>query len=596
MGVPRLLWGIMVSRASSPFSRYSRGTFLLGFLVAFLHAEAQNIGINVNGASPHPSALLDIDAGGIVGTKRGLLIPRVTTAERIAIAAPATGLVVYDTSTNSFWYYNSAAWTALLGSATGWSTTGNAGAVLGTNFIGTTDNVPFEVRVNDERAGFLSPGGTATAWGHRALMVNTGTNNTGVGKNALTDNTSANNNTAVGSQALATNTTGAQNTAVGSQALNFNLNTGNNTAVGFRALNVSVSGDNTAVGSEALLFNGLGADNTAVGSDALRVNVLGSENTAVGSSALYTNAATGNTAMGATALFANTTGIYNVAVGAEALEDNTIGGDNTAVGAFALWNNTVGVNNTAIGFQAMGINSTVTADYNTAVGYQAGIGLTNQNYNTCVGFQAGLLGMGTGTLVGAGIVQNAAGYTNVSALGYSTTLDGSNRVRLGNTAITSIGGYAGWTTLPSDARYKRNVREDVGGLDFILRLRPVTYNVDVEKIAADLGEDFTVDSLGNRVLREQVPEILAARKEKALIRYTGFIAQEVDSAAKAVGYDFSGVDKVTDSDRMLGLRYAEFVVPLVKAVQEQNRVIEEQRVVIQQLMERLNTIESRIAK
>ena len=586
----------MLSCSSCPFCRYLRGTFLLGFLLALLHADAQNIGINVNGASPHPSALLDIDAGAIVGTKRGLLIPRVTTAERIAIAAPATGLVVYDTSTNSFWYYNSAAWTPLLGTATGWGTTGNAGMVLGTNFLGTTDNVPFEVRVNDERAGFLSPGGTATSWGHRALMVNTGTGNTALGKNALAGNTTANNNTAVGNQALATNATGGQNTALGSQALNTDLSTGNNTAVGCRALNVTVSSDNTAVCSEALLFNGIGTDNTAVGSDALRVNVLGSQNTAVGSSALYTNTAAGNTAMGGTALYANTTGIYNVAVGAEALEDNTSGGDNTAIGAFALWNNTVGVNNTAIGFQAMGINSTVTADYNTAVGYQAAIGLTNQNYNTCVGYQAGLLGLGTGTLIGAGIVQNAAGYTNATALGYSTTLDGSNRVRLGNTAITSIGGYAGWTTLPSDARYKRNVREDVSGLDFILRLRPVTYSVDVEKIVADLGEDFTADPLGNRLLREQVPEILAARKEKALIRYTGFIAQEVDSAAKAVGYDFSGVDKVTNSDRMLGLRYAEFVVPLVKAVQEQNRVIEEQRVLIQQLMKRLNAIERRITK
>jgi hypothetical protein len=70
----------------------------------------------------------------------------------------------------------------------------------------------------------------------------------------------------------------------------------------------------------------------------------------------------------------------------------------------------------------------------------------------------------------------------------------------------------------------------------------------------------------------------------------------VDSAAKAVGYDFSGVDKVTDSDRMLGLRYAEFVVPLVKAVQQQQMLIDEQRVLIQQLLERLNTIESSIAE
>ncbi len=569
---------------------------LFGACALVASTSAQNIGINVNGAAPHASALLDIDGSAIVGTKRGLLIPRVTTAERVAIAAPATGLVVYDTSTNSFWYYNSAVWTPLLGVNTGWSTTGNAGMVLGTNFLGTTDNNQFEVRTNNERSGFLTPSGTTTSWGHRALLVNTGTNNTAVGKNALTDNTTASNNTAVGSQALANNATGGQNTAVGSQALNINLSTSNNTAVGFRALNVTVSSDNTAVGSEALLFNGLGADNTALGSDALRVNVLGSENTAVGSGALYTNAAAGNTAMGYTALYANTTGIYNVAVGTEALQDNTTGGDNTAVGAFALWNNTVGVNNTAVGFQAIGVNSTVTGDYNTAVGYQAGIGITNQNYNTAIGFQAGLAGAANSTLVGASIVQNAAGYTNATAVGYGTVLDGSNRVRFGNNAVTSIGGYAGWTTLPSDARYKRDVRENVSGLDFILKLRPVTYQVDVARIVKDLEEAITVDSLGHRIPREQPEEIIQARQEKALIRYTGFIAQEVDSAARAVGYDFSGVDKVTDSDRMLGLRYAEFVVPLVKAVQEQQALVEEQRALIQQLMERLNAIESTIAK
>lgn len=556
-------------------------------------ARAQNIGINVDGSAPHPSALLDIDGSAITGTKRGVLIPRVTSAERTAIVAPATGLLVYDTTTDGFWYFNGSAWTSLINAGGGWSTTGNAGMTLGTNFLGTTDNNQLEVRVDNERSGFLTPSGTTTSWGHRALLVNTGTNNTAFGKNALTANTTANNNTALGSQALATNTTGGQNTAVGSQALNLNLSTSNNTAVGFRAMNVTVGSDNTAVGSEAMLFNGVGADNTAVGSDALRVNVLGTGNTAVGSSALYTNVANGNTAVGQTALYANTSGIYNVAVGAEALEDNSTGVDNTAVGAFALWNNTVGVNNTAVGFQAIGVNATVTGDYNTAVGYQAGIGITNQNYNTAIGFQAGLAGATNSTLVGAAIVQNAAGYTNATALGYGTVLDGSNRVRLGNNAVTSIGGYAGWTTLPSDARYKRDVREDVRGLDFILKLRPVTYHVDVARIVHDLGEDTTVDSLGQHIPRERPEEILQARREKEAIRYTGFIAQEVDSAARAVGYDFSGVDKVTDSDRMLGLRYAEFVVPLVKAVQEQQALIEEQRKLIERLRERLDALDHR---
>jgi hypothetical protein len=49
------------------------------------------------------------------------------------------------------------------------------------------------------------------------------------------------------------------------------------------------------------------------------------------------------------------------------------------------------------------------------------------------------------------------------------------------------------------------------------------------------------------------------------ITFSGFIAQEVQSSAQKVGYNFSGIDK---SGKLIGLRYSEFVVPIVKSVQE----------------------------
>jgi chromosome condensin MukBEF complex kleisin-like MukF subunit len=55
--------------------------------------------------------------------------------------------------------------------------------------------------------------------------------------------------------------------------------------------------------------------------------------------------------------------------------------------------------------------------------------------------------------------------------------------------------------------------------------------------------------------------------------FSGFVAQEVERAAKDAGYDFSGVDKPKNENDMYGLRYSEFVVPLVKAVQEQQQMI-----------------------
>jgi hypothetical protein len=57
--------------------------------------------------------------------------------------------------------------------------------------------------------------------------------------------------------------------------------------------------------------------------------------------------------------------------------------------------------------------------------------------------------------------------------------------------------------------------------------------------------------------------------------YTGFVAQEVQAAANKFKYDFNGVDKPKTQGGLYGLRYSEFVVPLVKAVQDLSRMNDE---------------------
>lgn len=52
------------------------------------------------------------------------------------------------------------------------------------------------------------------------------------------------------------------------------------------------------------------------------------------------------------------------------------------------------------------------------------------------------------------------------------------------------------------------------------------------------------------------------------------------------GYDFSGVDKPEDANGLYGLRYAEFVVPLVKAVQKQQSIIQTLQEINQQLKDK----------
>jgi hypothetical protein len=58
-------------------------------------------------------------------------------------------------------------------------------------------------------------------------------------------------------------------------------------------------------------------------------------------------------------------------------------------------------------------------------------------------------------------------------LAMHATTTANNQVRIGNNLVTSIGGYAGWTTLPSDGRVKKNIKTNAPGLAFINKLKPV---------------------------------------------------------------------------------------------------------------------------
>lgn len=80
-----------------------------------------------------------------------------TTAQRTAIAAPATGLKVYDITTNSFWFFNRTIWVEISSSSTGWLIAGNnltAAGILGSL---TNQDVRFFSN-NTERMRMLANG------------------------------------------------------------------------------------------------------------------------------------------------------------------------------------------------------------------------------------------------------------------------------------------------------------------------------------------------------------------------------------------------------------------------------------------------------
>ncbi len=263
-----------------------------------------------------------------------------------------------------------------------------------------------------------------------------------------------------------------------------------------------------------------------------------------------------NTAVGASSLYTNSAGQYNTATGYVALYYNT-GSYNTASGVWALYNNSTGNFNTATGTDALALNTS--GLYNTAEGNRSLYTNTTGSYNSAFGYNAGTT---TNNL------------SNTTSIGNGAKSSASNQVRIGNSSVTSIGGQVSWSTL-SDGRFKRDVQENVSGLDFINQLRPVSYIVDAEAYDAFLG---IPDSLRQKQF--------AARK--APVRQTGFIAQEVEAAITKTGFVFHGVEVPQNEKDHYSIRYAEFVVPLVKAVQELTAKAEAQQKKIDLLLNQLD--------
>lgn len=79
--------------------------YLLIIVLLFINTTYAQISINADGNNPDESAMLDISS-----TDKGLLIPRMSTAERDAIANPAQGLLIYNTDDACFNYYAGTAW------------------------------------------------------------------------------------------------------------------------------------------------------------------------------------------------------------------------------------------------------------------------------------------------------------------------------------------------------------------------------------------------------------------------------------------------------------------------------------------------------
>ena len=298
--------------------------------------------------------------------------------------------------------------------------------------------------------------------------------------------------------------------------------------------NITTAVDNISIGDNALANNITGRFNIAVGYESLKPNLSGENNVAIGDNTMSFNiTGSDNVAVGKSALAGNKGGEQNVAVGFGALLNNRNSNSNTAVGSNSMYYNIQGAENTALGYGTLFANTK--GNYNTAIGsislYDNKLG----SYNSALGYL---------------VEVTSNNLSNSAGLGYWAIIDASNKMVFGNSSVSSIGGEVDWTVY-SDARIKEQVEENVPGLDFINQLRPVTYHYNITTQNQLMGRMDTAMWTGKYDIEEMA--------------FSGFIAQEVAAAAEDLGYEFSGVDA---SGRLLGLRYATFVVPLVKAVQE----------------------------
>lgn len=398
-----------------------------------------------------------------------------------------------------------------------------------------------------------------------------------------------------------------------------------------KSLNFSNEFSNTciSIGSESGSLD-MGLSNILVGNNSgENLNMTGPEVNKSADRNIYIGQNTGSTGgnTGSNNIFLghdsgerNRMGYNNFFAGNSAGDSNIDGYNNVFIGNLAGDANTQGKNNVYIGAEAgsegffgqgnvkIGKNSGkgATSNFNVIIGESAGETYGNVPTSVLIGYKAGDVELTTtgglqsyGNMAIGGFStfssdQEENSKINSVVLGYQAIVNASNKIRLGNTNITIVESQVGmWET--SDQRFKYEIEDNIPGLDFITRLRPVSYKFDTEEFDLHLMQGMDESKKAERTAGVDYSE------SKNMIR-TGFLAQEVEQVCSELNYNFGGVhvpspDNPTDN---YSLSYSKFVVPLVQAVKEQQVIIEElqsqkesQDQLISDLIKRIEALESK---
>ena len=240
------------------------------------------ISINTDNSAPDASAMVDVKS-----TTKGVLLPRMSSMERNNILSPATGLIVFDLDTESFWFYNGSNWISLNPGLSSSAVFGDADQDTKIELIESADDIiDFEI---DGTSYFQIINGKIASDNDRFNVY------LGAGAGQFDDLTGDNRNVGIGDSSLFLNTTGRFNNAIGFKSMYHNEAGGR---------------ENVANGYKALFNNTTGAGNVAIGFQALDNNITGDNNIAIGWNAdVASGALTNAVAIGKNAVVASSNSI-----------------------------------------------------------------------------------------------------------------------------------------------------------------------------------------------------------------------------------------------------------------------------------------------
>jgi hypothetical protein len=452
--------------------------FVLSMYVSKSYAQ-----IGMGTTTPDKSSVLDL-----TGTGKGFLVPRMAAPQRIAIATPAKGLLVFDNDSSYFFYYDGNAWKGLknIPVQSPWHRNGKTvvlNAATDSVGIGKSPKYNLDIKntVNVDSFYFIGGQRVLNIKGGQNLFVGqaSGRNNSGsvnqfVGYQAGLSNTSGDSNFFTGYQSGYSNTTGSNNQFEGYKSGYSNTTASNdyfsgpaagysNTTGGFNHFAGIGAGTSNVAGSvnhfegyHAGYSNQSGNSNFFTGFNAGYSNTSGNSNYFQGIGAGYGNTtANSNFFEGLQAGFSNTKGSQNMFIGHQAGATNTTSSNNQFIGYQAGNKNTSGANNFFIGFLAGYANTT--ASNNSFMGYLAGTKNTTGSSNLFNGYYTGFSNStgsnncyvgdsaGSGynstnnTFIGYHADAAGLGVNNATAIGSGATVSNGNTMAFGNANVTAWG-------------------------------------------------------------------------------------------------------------------------------------------------------------